>query len=100
MRTEKVSLDDPYLRATAAAVTASADGWCALSRTVFYPGGGGQPCDRGALVDAGKPVAVVEVCEDGAGGIWHRVGDDLPPGTSVDAVIDWPFRHSLMRHHA
>jgi len=28
------------------------------------------------------------------------VGRDLAIGTSVEAAIDWPFRHALMRHHA
>jgi misacylated tRNA(Ala) deacylase len=25
--------------------------------------------------------------------------DDPPPGDAVRGLIDWPFRHALMRHH-
>jgi misacylated tRNA(Ala) deacylase len=97
---DKRYLDDPYCRTTTAEVTASTDGWCTLSQTVFYPGGGGQPCDRGKVVALGEAIAVSGVREDEAGRIWHCVGRDLAVGTRVEAAIDWPFRHALMRHHA
>ena len=97
---DKRYLDDPYLRTTTAAVSASADGCCVLSQTVFYPGGGGQYCDRGSLVVGGEAIAVSEVHEDDAGRIWHRIGRDLALGTVVEAAIDWAFRYALMRHHA
>jgi misacylated tRNA(Ala) deacylase len=96
----KSYLDDPYCRGTTALVTASTGGWCTLSQTVFYPGGGGQPCDRGKMVFLGEAITVSGVREDEAGRIWHCVGRDLAVGTSVEAAIDWPFRHALMRHHA
>jgi misacylated tRNA(Ala) deacylase len=83
-----------------AKVSASADGWCTLSQTVFYPGGGGQPCDRGKLVVQGETIAVADVREDEAGRVWHCIKRDLAIGTSVEAAIEWPFRHALMRHHA
>jgi misacylated tRNA(Ala) deacylase len=97
---DKRYLDDAYCRTVAAEVTAIADGWCTLSQTVFYPGGGGQPCDRGELIVLGEAITVSGVREDEAGRIFHCVGRDLAVGTRVDAVIDWPFRHALMRHHA
>jgi misacylated tRNA(Ala) deacylase len=80
-------------------VTDCARGWCSLRETVFYPGGGGQPCDRGHLVVAGDTVAVFAVREDD-GSVWHEIGRDVPVGTGVQAVIDWDFRYALMRHHA
>lgn len=97
--TARLYLEDPYLREFDAEVAGSSDGWCALSRTAFYPGGGGQPCDRGHLVVAGGPVAVSAVREDGQGRLWHRVGRDLAAGQAVRGAIDWPYRHALMRHH-
>ena len=97
---DKRYLDDPYLRTTTAEVTAAANGCCALSRTVFYPGGGGQYSDRGDLLVGGEAIPVSEVREDEEGRIWHRIGRDLAPGTAVEAVIDWPFRYAMMRHHA
>ena len=97
--TARLYLDDPYQREFDALVLESADGWVALSRTAFYPGGGGQPHDRGELIVHGETVAVSGCREDAAGRVWHGVGRDLSPGESVRGVIDWPFRHALMRHH-
>jgi Ser-tRNA(Ala) deacylase AlaX len=39
--TARLYLEDPYRREFDAEVLESAEGWCALSRTAFYPGGGG-----------------------------------------------------------
>jgi misacylated tRNA(Ala) deacylase len=100
MTSDKRYLEDPYCRTTVAEVTASTEGRCTLSQTVFYPGGGGQPCDRGNLVVLSVAIAVTGVHEDEAGRVWHSVGRDLAIGPRVEAVIDWPFRHALMRHHA
>src|ERR1700733_4943216 len=98
--TERRYLDDPYERACDAVVLESKDGSCSLSRTVFHPGGGGQPHDRGSLLVSGDPLPVVGVHEDEAGRIWHAIGRDLSPGEAVVAMLDWPFRYALMRHHA
>jgi misacylated tRNA(Ala) deacylase len=98
--TARLYLEDPYLREADAEVVESADGWCVLSRTVLYPGGGGQPHDRGHLLVAGEELAVTEVREDGDGRrVWHRVGRDLAPGQAARATLDWPYRHALMRQH-
>lgn len=71
-----------------------------LSRTAFYPGGGGQPHDVGTLE---TPVGVLTVTrvkrEDG--GIWHWLDSPEPPdvGTEVHGELDWSRRHLLMRTH-
>jgi misacylated tRNA(Ala) deacylase len=96
----KLFLEDPYLREFEAEVLASTDGWCSLSRTAFYPGGGGQPPDRGRFLAGGEALPVAEVREDEAGEVWHRVPRDLAAGTRVRGELDWPYRHALMRAHA
>src|SRR4029453_3483398 len=98
--TIRLYLEDAYRREFDARVLASADGWCALSQTAFYPGGGGQPCDRGRLLVAGDSVEVAEVREGEAGGLWHRVDREAAAGAPVRGVLDWPYRYALMRHHA
>ena len=56
--TEPLYRDDAYLRSCTATVTAVNDrGGIVLDRTVFYPTGGGQPGDRGALVWQGGDTA-------------------------------------------
>lgn len=95
----RLYLEDPYLREFDAEVLECADGWCLLSRTAFYPGGGGQPCDRGRLLLRGEAVGVAAVREDDAGRLWHRIERELAAGEAVRGAIDWPYRHALMRHH-
>jgi misacylated tRNA(Ala) deacylase len=75
----------------------------ALDRTVFYPGGGGQPCDTGTLtrVEDGQTWPVVSA-RKGPDGIWHELGGDDPLPNSGDQVrgeLDWERRHRLMRMH-
>ncbi|HEU5190045.1 MAG TPA: alanyl-tRNA editing protein [Methylomirabilota bacterium] len=99
--TLRLYLEDAYLREFDARVVASADGWWALSHSAFYPGGGGQPQDRGELVVEDRPLTVTAVREDEDGRrLWHHVGRDAAAGTAVRGMLDWPYRYALMRHHA
>ncbi len=75
------------------------DGRVLLDRTVFYPGGGGQPPDTGALVLGEDRLEVVRVAED-ARGVWHWLDGGLPAvGTTVRGEVDWDRRYRLMRTH-
>lgn len=102
MRTDPLYATDAYLReAEARVLTTDPDrGRVALDRTVFYPGGGGQPADRGTLRwdDGGTQVTGVGQSD---GLVWHELaGDHLPgPGTVVHGTLDWDRRHALMRTH-
>lgn len=70
-----------------------------LDRSVFYPGGGGQPFDAGELVIGDDRLEVVRVTQDSRG-IWHWLNSELPPaGTVVEGEIDWDHRYRLMRTH-
>lgn len=70
-----------------------------LDRTVFYPGGGGQPFDVGELVIGDDRLEVVRVTQE-ARGVWHWVEGGLPSvGTNVVGEIDWDRRYALMRTH-
>jgi misacylated tRNA(Ala) deacylase len=78
-----------------------------LDATVFYPGGGGQPADTGAITRADDGATWrVRSARKSDGEIVH----DLEPGDLavhrapavgdlVTAEIDWPRRHLLMRTH-
>ena len=67
--------------------------WVALDRTAFYPGGGGQPSDRGTIGAASVPDV-----EEREGEIWHRV-DRAPETEHVHASIDWSRRFDHMQQH-
>jgi misacylated tRNA(Ala) deacylase len=77
-------------------------GRIALSRTAFYPVGGGQPSDTGTLQTAAGALAVTGVRRE-RGTIWHTLAPDageLPAvGAEVQGEIDWDRRHRLMRTH-
>lgn len=105
--TEELFREDATLRDCSARVLAFADGAVILDRTVFYPLGGGQAGDAGALMLAdGRRVAVVDTrkSKQHPGAVLHLLapGTDasmLLPGTPVTAQIDWARRFRHMRFH-
>jgi len=104
---------DAYARSTEGRVVHIADGETpsvVLDRTIFYPGGGGQPADHGTMR---RPGDGREWQVSGArkvdGEIGHALGladgsaapaDELPTVDDlVEVEIDWSRRHLLMRTH-
>jgi len=96
--TERLFLEDAYQRVFEAAVIAVRDDRVALSRTAFYPGGGGQPADQGWLSVGGRRLTVTDVRAEGE--VWHLVDGDVASGAEVRGELDWPRRYALMRAHA
>jgi misacylated tRNA(Ala) deacylase len=88
--------------ATVAAVDRD-NGRVRLSRTAFFPGGGGQPCDTGTLRSDAGELPVVRVRREPPD-IWHYVDpaavERIPgPGTELQGELDWTRRHLVMRTH-
>ncbi len=96
--TRRLYYDDAHLRTFTGTVTGTrrADGAIEISLdvTAFYPGGGGQPSDRGRLGSR----EVLETLEDGET-VWHRVDGPLEEGVRIEGAIDWPRRHDHMQQH-
>jgi alanyl-tRNA synthetase len=95
--TEKLYYGDPSqlefdARATKVDVR---DGRCevVLDRTCFYPGGGGQPSDRGTL--GGAKVVEVGYPEEE---IVHVVEPAITPG-DVHGSVEADRRHDFMEQH-
>ena len=107
----QVAYTDAYAQtADAVVVAVGADGTAAvtLDRTVFYPGGGGQPADTGNLTRAADGTTwIVRSAHKADGEIVHDLAisgaataDMLPAvGDHVTVEIDWRRRHLLMRTH-
>lgn len=97
--TEKCYYEAPYRKEFDAEVLRcekGKKGWdVVLDKTVFYPEGGGQPCDLGVL----GGVQVLDVHERG-GEIVHTCAGPLEPGTTVHGAIDWARRFDLMQQHS
>ena len=70
-----------------------------LDDTLFYPEGGGQPCDKGIITYDGGDVNVLDVRRDEERGIIHLIDGMIPEGTEIHGVIDWEYRFSLMQNH-
>ncbi len=102
---------DAYARdvsGTVLAVQPDAGPSVVLDRTVFYPGGGGQPADTGTLRRPSDGATwVVRSARKADGEIAHDLaipGEIVPErlpgvGDEVTAEIDWDRRHVLMRTH-
>jgi len=100
--TERLFLEDPCATRAGAAVLAAGEGGIVLDRTVFYARSGGQPGDRGILRWEGGEIAITEAVKGEGAKILHlpAPGASLPPpGAAIEAEIDWPRRHRLMRMH-
>lgn len=102
---ENICYTDAYARQTDAVVVETDPDAHAvlLDRTVFYPGGGGQPADIGQLVSPSGGSWRVTGAKKRGEEIWHTIadGEELPPvDTQVSAELDWERRHRLMRTHS
>lgn len=99
MATERLYYVNQYQReceATVLGCAQTARGWeILLDRTVFYPTGGGQPCDLGQIGGA----AVSDVSERGDD-VVHLCDAPLAVGQRVSCSIDWARRFSLMQQHS
>jgi misacylated tRNA(Ala) deacylase len=96
--------DDAYLKTATAEVVARHENGLELNRTIFYPLGGGQPGDVGALIRTnGDRIPIADTRKGGsADSVLHIPSpNSLAPeiGETVTLEIDWERRYALMRLH-
>ncbi len=101
---EPLFRSDAYARECAATVLDAAPGRVTLDVALFYPRGGGQPGDRGALARAdGGEIAIADTIYDSDRQTILLVPADgaaLPvAGERVVARLDWATRYDRMRAH-
>jgi misacylated tRNA(Ala) deacylase len=108
-RVDEVCYRDAYARRIAARVldVSAADGppLVVLDATPFYPGGGGQPSDRGAVLRTADGRSwTVRAARRLGGEIVHELeapsDGELPvTGDRVEVDLEWARRYALMRTH-
>src|SRR5579864_2527504 len=91
--------DDAYLKTATAEVVARHENGSELNRTIFYPLGGGQPGDIGALIRSnGDRIPIADTRKGGAAdGVLHIPSpNSLAPeiGETVALEIDWERRYA------
>lgn len=96
---EELFLKDSYLREFEAHVAKNSGREVTLDRTAYFPGGGGQPADRGILKVGPVRASVVDVRREG-GGIVHVLDASIPETVErINGELDWERRYAHMRHH-
>lgn len=108
-RVDEVCYRDAYARRLEATVLEAAGGEGAplvvLDATALYPGGGGQPSDRGVILRGSDGRSwTVRAARRIGGEIAHELeapaDGELPrPGDRVSVELDWARRLALMRTH-
>ncbi len=101
--TEKLFYEDSYIKEFQARVLSCRErngGYQAvLTRTAFFPEGGGQSADTGFLyTKEGEEIRVTDVHEkDGV--VYHHISQPVQEGTEVRGKLDFQERFSKMQQH-
>ena len=97
--TEELFLEDAYLKEFESPVVGLSGREVVLARTAFYPGGGGQPADKGALGVGPVNAVVVDVRREG-GNVVHVLDKAIPDTVrELKGELDWERRFAHMRYH-
>ena len=96
---EELFLKDSSLREFEARVVERSGREVILDRTAFYPGGGGQPPDKGTLGTGPISANVVDARRE-MSEIVHVLDNSIPDTVeNLRGELDWERRHAHMRHH-
>jgi misacylated tRNA(Ala) deacylase len=97
---EKRYLDESAVTTFEATVVDAGDDGVVLDRTYFYPTGGGQPHDTGALRDEDTRAEWRVVDVSGRETVRHVLEGEPPdPGTTVTGEVDAERRRAHSRYH-
>lgn len=96
--------EDAYLKSATGRVVEVDEHGIELDSTIFYPLGGGQPGDTGALVrESGERIAISDTRKGRKPDtVVHIPAANAPrpePGEPLMLEIDWERRYALMRLH-
>jgi len=96
---EELFSGDPYVSEFRARVVKLDGREVILDRTAFYPGGGGQPADKGSLGIGPVQASVVDARREG-GNVVHVLDLAIPDTVrDLEGMLDWERRYAHMRYH-
>ena len=97
--TEQIYNSDAYIKELDSKIIEVNEDHIVLDKTIFFPGGGGQPNDLGSIFVDKQELKIEKVSwKDGK--IAHFINDnDLKVGDLIKSKIDWERRFKLMRTH-
>ena len=98
--TEQIYNSDAYKQELESKIIEINEDYIVLDKTIFFPGGGGQPNDIG-FISLGKDEIEINKVSWKDGKIAHFFDDlkGLSVGDTVLCSIDWDRRFKLMRTH-
>ena len=97
--TEELFSGDSYVREFESRVARLEGREVVLDRTAFYPGGGGQPADKGSVGIGPVRASVVDVRREGRN-IVHVLDTAIPDTVrDLKGTLDWDRRYAHMRYH-
>ena len=98
--TEKLYLNDSYLKEENAKITDVADSEITVDKDIFYPSGGGQPADSGKILYKGEEYSVKDIKKNGndiALVLDKKI--DAKGGDEIKEILDWEKRYGHMKLH-
>ncbi|MFC9601603.1 alanyl-tRNA editing protein [Peribacillus butanolivorans] len=99
MATIELYAENSYIKECTANIVSIKEQFVVFNQTIFYPGGGGQPCDRGIIKQGDKTYYILTVKKiDGE--IIHELERPLQHiNQTVEMQIDWSWRFQNMQYH-
>lgn len=96
--------EDSYVKELTTKIKSKDSEGLIFENTIFYPGGGGQPADKGYIEDNEGNHIEIKTAKKKSGEIVHILSntDDLnkfEKNQEIKIFIDWDYRYKLMKHH-
>ena len=97
--TKLICHENSYIKEFDAKVTSIRETGIILDKTAFYPGGGGQPADKGSIIFENSEYTINGIVKEGKNYIHKINSHNNRINETVRGIIDWENRYNLMRTH-
>tara|TARA_Y100001960_G_scaffold94981_1_gene102260 strand:- start:345 stop:1073 length:729 start_codon:yes stop_codon:yes gene_type:complete len=97
--TKLICHENSYIKEFDAKVTSIRETGIILDKTAFYPGGGGQPADKGSIIFENSEYTINGIVKEGENYIHKINSHNIRINETVRGIIDWENRYNLMRTH-